>query len=846
MQRMTTQLRALCSSTGCLVLGLFGSLVFSPVGNSLSAGQYISPPTLLSSTNQGLANAPQTANVYTVSPNVLAIEVAAPTMERGKQMPYTPQADDVLVTTESPTQVKRAGQVIGILVGDKQDILYTYDQVEDKDFPRRRADNTGSYEISSTQDANYATATEPLEVFRKTKPVAFAQQSDRISWPATHTLYLTLPKSLVAGSSYRLSFPGLGIPETTFDYQPSSTRSEAVQISQLGFRPDDPLKVGYLSTWMGNGGGLDYPDNLSFELIDQQTEQSVYSGSAQQVHEPGRPEDPRGRDYTLNEVHRFDFSDFSQPGEYRLCVEGIGCSFDFEIASDVWDKAFFTSARGFYHQRSGIAIGEPHSSFSRPRAFHPEDGAKVYHSDATLQEVDEGIGSLETFETLNSKVTDTLVPEAWGGYFDAGDWDRRIQHLSVPRSLLELHNLFPDHFKAVDLNIPESGNALPDILDEALWSIDSFRRMQTAEGGIRGGIQSESEGVAPGEGSWQESLKVMAFAPDVWSSYVYAGVAARAAFTLQSYDTTLANTYRESALKAMAYAETHYEEKDYPEEGPQHHIKDQRNLAALELYRLTGETQWHDIFLATTVFTDASVEPAIYDFHEQRDAAFLYARLNQPQSKEKNTTEKNTTAAKDTATQNNAKNKANALAVDAQVQANARASFLRYADTLVAQTQTTAFGWGKQHPEAPVGWGNGLGAPKGMNILRAHALTQEAKYLQAGLSSTQFPGGANPANMVFTTGMGDRSPQNPLIVDQRVTGQAPPPGITLYGPSDLSVYENYWTITEIASSTFPDPHDWPTTENYFDIYLYPMGSEFTVDYMVTPTYTWGYLAARGN
>ncbi|MEM9152511.1 MAG: hypothetical protein AAGB19_18925, partial [Cyanobacteria bacterium P01_F01_bin.3] len=35
-------------------------------------------------------------------------------------------------------------------------------------------------------------------------------------------------------------------------------------------------------------------------------------------------EGPRNRDYTLSEVHQLDFSDFSEPGEYRLCVESVG------------------------------------------------------------------------------------------------------------------------------------------------------------------------------------------------------------------------------------------------------------------------------------------------------------------------------------------------------------------------------------------------------------------------------------------------------------------------------------------------------------------------------------------
>ncbi|MGB3297897.1 MAG: glycoside hydrolase family 9 protein [Phormidesmis sp.] len=761
---------------------------------------------------------PEPARIYAVSPQILAVEVSAPAVILGKQQPYAALPGDRLQSSSARTTVERAGVAIGEKVGSDDQIIFTYDRVRPDSFNLAAADSPASYAISSAQDNRYANPTLPLSVFRKTKPTAFAEVGSQgnFQWPAAHTLFLTLPAPMQPGQTYHLSFPSLGLVENSFSYQPMTARSEAVHVSQLGFRPDDPLKVGYLSTWMGNGGSLDYADGLGFQLINQKTNAPAYSGKALLTRPAKQTEDPRGNDYTLTEVHQLDFSDFKQAGEYRLCVEGVGCSFAFAIAPDTWKQAFFTAVRGFYHQRSGIAIGPPFTSYSRPRAFHPDDGVKVYQADVSLLEVDMGLGSRPTFAALAETKTNQTLSNAWGGYFDAGDWDRRIQHLVVPRGLLELHNLFPAYFKSVNLNLPESNNALPDILDEALWSLDFFRRLQTADGGIRGGIES-AEHPQFGEASWQESQTVIAYAPDVWSSYSYAGVAARAAFTLASYDAQLAATYRESALKAMAYGEAHYAEyvaQNYTGE-LQHNVKDQRNLAALELYRLTQSPRWHDLFLATTVFQDAQSEPFVYGSHEQRDAAFVYAQMNSD-------------------------------AVEKQVQANARASFLRYADALVSLTETTAFGWSKDHPESPLGWANGLGAPKSVNILQAHALTQDPKYLLAGISSTQFSAGANPDNMLFTTGLGDRSPQHPLIIDQRITGQAPPPGITVYGPADLSFYQDYWTIDAIASSTFPPPTQWPTVENYFDVYLYPLGAEFTVDYMLSPAYTWGYLAARSG
>ena len=193
---------------------------------------------------------------------------------------------------------------------------------------------------------------------------------------------------------------------------------------------------------------------------------------------------------------------------------------------------------------------------------------------------------------------------AWGGYMDAGDWDRRVQHLKSTMLLFELMELFPEYFDAVTLNIPESGNKLPDVIDEGLFNLDCYRRMQTAEGGIRGGIES-SEHPRRGECSWQESLDVMAYEPGVFSSYFYAGVAARAAGILESRDKTLAQTYRESALKAMEWAEKDLprsEKEDYNGKHPA--VRDARNYAAAELYRLTGDTRWNTLFLDTTDFKE--------------------------------------------------------------------------------------------------------------------------------------------------------------------------------------------------------------------------------------------------
>lgn len=366
---------------------------------------------------------------------------------------------------------------------------------------------------------------------------------------------------------------------------------------------------------------------------------------------------------------------------------------------------------------------------------------------------------------------------------------------------------------AVDLNIPESQNHLPDVVDEALWGVDVFRRLQTGDGAIRGGIESAGH-PRLGEASWQESQLVMAYAPDVWSSYQYAAVAAQAAYLLQALDAQLAKVYQDSALKAMNYAEQTY--SDAPAAGWSFQVTDVRNLAALELWRLTGSDRWHQLFLATTAFQDNTkiFKSGQYD---QTDAAFLYSGLEHED-------------------------------IDLIVQSKAREGLLSQADKIAALTSQTGFQWTKEDPKAPVGWGVSFGSPReAVTLLRAHYLNQDRRYLEAALRATQFPLGANPDNLVYTTGLGNRSPRHPLIVDQRILGVAPPPGITLYGPLDLSRpnYKNYWFVKRMLKGhIFPEAAAWPTTEVYVDVHLNVAMTEFTVFQTMGPAaYVWGYLSA---
>ena len=116
------------------------------------------------------------------------------------------------------------------------------------------------------------------------------------------------------------------------------------------------------------------------------------------------------------------------------------------------------------------------------------------------------------------------------------------------------------------------------------------------------------------------------------------------------------------------------------------------------------------------------------------------------------------------------------------------------------------------------------------------------------MQATQFQSGANPNNLVYTSGLGANPVRHPFHLDARATGQTPPPGLTPYGNIDFKRWNNggiTWPITWFLSkNTVPDPYDWPTSEAYWDLGQWPMLEEFTVDAWSPNVQVWGYLAAR--
>lgn len=773
------------------------------------------------------AGSPTVVLTGVVAPDVIGLTVEAQRVVPPVFGPYEPQPSDVVKPEKLGTdrdfpmaKLVRGGKAIGWLQGRKLDHFATFERVEGDPLLTFLADDPANYLIASSDDPTYAKPVRPQAVHRKSMPTDWLM-GDNI-FPARHRIYLKLERPLTSGKTYSITVAKVNLREAVsrLAYDTRNLFSEAVHANQIGFHPQDPSKQAFLSVWLGSGGPQTYPEGLRFTVIDEATGRDAFTGQVALALGADRTEGLGGKQIpnaSHTAVYRMDFTGLRTPGRYRVHVDGVGCSHPFDIAPTVWEKAFLVQMRGLFNNRCGIELGAPYTTFRKPRDFHPADGTRV-----TISSNDVLATGDHSYNAFSKGDTGVAVPEAWGGYHDAGDWNpRRVSHMYTTLAQLELVEMFPAYANALKLNIP-SEPGIPDIITEALFEIDCFRRIQRPDGGMPYGIESDGDPL-PGEVSWLSGQRVYVSAPNIRDSWFYAAVAGRAAKVLRPIRPELADIYLQSARRAFDWAEADYARRKA--DGSLAKLQemwraiDNRNLSALVLYEVTGDRALHDIFMQDTRLKKPGDVLYAWGTAIQADAAFLYARLDDAKA-------------------------------DAAVKRNAIAGILALAKASTEYANGNAFNLTNREKYRPM-FAGFFSTAGGTEQARAHFLTGKPEYLADVVRSTQFQSGCNPNNLVYTTGLGVNAVRHPLHVDARQTGQAMPEGLTVFGNVD---YWNWkggfwdWPIKFInkPATLWPDAYAWPLTEAYFDINMFVSQNEFVIDTWAPNVFVWGYLAAQAR
>jgi hypothetical protein len=308
-----------------------------------------------------------------------------------------------------------------------------------------------------------------------------------------HFAFLTVPGGLQDGRSYTLT-SGWG-EEIAFVYKEEENVSWAVKVDQVGYLPDAGEKYAYAGGWLGTGGELDlsFLEGADFYIVDESSGEHVFSGA---IALRMRDALVKKNKVTGETVYEMDFSPFTTPGNYHVYVPGMGRSWSFVISDDAVGECFYIHTRGLYHKRCGIAkeakytawvSGECHKANTYKGGFAPENshyrGGKASEGFGIFDKHGKRI-EYKPFTMVAETATDEPLPDVWGGWHDAADYDRRTMHFAVVRDLLTPFLLEPDKFSDGQLGIPESGNGVPDIVDEAAWGVDVWRRAQNEAGGV--------------------------------------------------------------------------------------------------------------------------------------------------------------------------------------------------------------------------------------------------------------------------------------------------------------------------------------------------------------------------
>jgi endoglucanase len=420
-------------------------------------------------------------------------------------------------------------------------------------------------------------------------------------------------------------------------------------------------------------------------------------------------------------------------------------------------ELYYHTMRAFFHQRCGQEFKEPWTWVRKP-AYHTElwesgnfvagPGA-IHHSP----------GNRDEHAHYEPKPGEKKTSFR-GGYHDAADFDTFTYHLPATAQILTAYELYPQAFGDGDLDLPESGNGVPDVLDEAEWGLSFYLDHQYPNGAIPLGrinhCDARSQNI---EGGKEAPMPPFGLLPPMrLSTPTFAAVAAQFSRLIRKYDAAEADCYLAAAQKAFDYAKDRGPEDVWREfttaEVPllKHEKRKQNWIPHLtwvagELLAATGEAQYNDYFVEHRRET--------MHWHLRGMRWWAYLRCDKE-------------------------------LVDQALRDELVARLLQDADKRVAATEEAAYRMGNGRGTA-CGWGACQGANHGDLLLRAYVLTRDQKYLDAACLNADWHLGANPLSKTLLTNMGYRHPRRPEISwflyeepDRDMSGNTVK-GIAIYG-----------------------------------------------------------------
>ena len=466
---------------------------------------------------------------------------------------------------------------------------------------------TVNWIIKSNDDANYGTTgLNPTNCYRKSKLNGMAEMDWDVpaddwhyDYTMKHTIYLRLPHSMVQGDSYTIEVnanTNSDVLSQAITFDIFNSPSESVHTNLVGYLSDTSIKAADLYMWMGNGGARDYSgfEGNTVYIYDVNTSAAQAVGTVAFWKSNG-VDAFWYYNLTASDVWSIDFTGFNTPGTYRIAIEGVGCSEDFEIKRDAYFEPFRVSTLGYFYMRIGQDNLDMTPVPRRPLYIPGVSPANTTVYITTMQPWHAEWNTFSGGDYWDSpndwapyvKAGSPENDNAYGGHSDALDWDRHLGHISSIYDTLLPYILTNGRLGDDDLGIAESGNGIPDILDEVRNEVDFWLRLRDGDGYSHGLTNPNGSNVLYQAGNTPIAA---------WASAANASMLANC-FMLAGLD-TLKGQYTASAVEAYNYAAglsnpmlNETQECGYAT----FRGKDLKMMAAAFLYNVTGNTVYEDM-----------------------------------------------------------------------------------------------------------------------------------------------------------------------------------------------------------------------------------------------------------
>lgn len=539
-----------------------------------------------------------------------------------------------------------------------------------------------------------------------------------------------------------------------------------IKVNQVGYNPRATERYAYLHASLGDGGQVD-PSRLGSDaelLADARNplrpKRSVLSTlriaprSESDVESGGR-------------VHEIDLAQVpaAEGVRYRVRVPGVGVSYPTAVSEEAALKAFYVVARGMYLNRWCGDLDERYTEWSR------------------------GPDHCSAYFVEGRRYTDEMFPESTpkrnerpvlGGHHDAGDFDIRPFHVVVAQYLMRAFETNRGALSDGQLHLPESGNGIPDLLDEALWSLKGWEDLQNDDGSVRAGVESSHHprGYYYAD---EDELAYWTFDPEPWHTAYVAALFAQGAHLVKPFDAERAQSLLDRAERAYAWAK----KSSAPGEFLLYAASELSRTTNQESYLRDFEALWSELGgerIGDRLKTWAHIYPGSFNGNAPVLTDYQMGYLEAKGA-----------------------DQGIVQAIRAMIGEKAKATSQRFLDSEHAMRNGRP---GNSRPD----WGNsvttGRHADTIFQALTASSLSDsEAQAHFDALSlAADYALGANPGGMAYVTGLGSVSPQEPLHTDSlafiKDKGMPPMPGIPVYGPVDSFPGPSWYA--PLKAAIYPD------------------------------------------